>query len=468
MTTLRLSTSVVSSLFAAVLATSGCVDFITGNDSSDEVGDGDGDTTGDGDSGDGDPGDGDPSGSATIYQIQQGEIGEGMIVTVNGVVVTTPVKAEAGLVFVQEPTAGPYSGISLYMWSEVVMSTPLKPGDVVNLTGEYAEFHGMSQIIVRNPDDISIVGSATVPGPDMVTTAEIARDNPATEPWEGVRVRVVDAVIAAPNDGYGQYLLTGDALVGNAFVDPLPQVHVGGSYGSITGPIHYSYDEYKLQVASQADLVGYQGPSDPTDGTSIYDIQQGAVPEGTGVIIEGVIASSGFTWSNTQSASFFVQEPEGGPFSGIQVFVQDKTGMAIAAGDELTVAGTYVEYFGMSQITVPDSSGVTKLGSGPAPTPEVIADPASIATGGALAQDYQGVLVRVQNVTVIDDNPDAPMDFGEFVVTGNLRVDDMFFAFADWNKPAIGTQYASITGPLVYSFSNFKLEPRNAGDLVAN
>jgi predicted extracellular nuclease len=204
----------------------------------------------------------------------------------------------------------------------------------------------------------------------------------------------------------------------------------------------------------------------PQDAT-IPDIQQGNVPEGTFVTLTDVIATSGFTWSDTTDGSFFVQDPAGGPFSGIQVHVADNSGLQIAPGDPITLTGTYDEFFDMSQISVGDASAVTVGSSGPAPAPELV-DPAMIANDGALSEDYESVLVSVENVMVTDENPDAPMEFGEFVVTGDLRVDDEFFAIADWTKPAVGQSYASITGLLVYGFDNFKLEPRDAADLVQN
>ena len=116
-----LSLALSSSL---VLGSTACVGFINGDDGSDDetAGDGDGDTGEAEGDGDGD------SGDTTIFAIQQGEIGEGMIVTVAGVIVTSPVNAEEGLAFIEEPGGGEYSGISLYMWDEVVMTTPLLIG----------------------------------------------------------------------------------------------------------------------------------------------------------------------------------------------------------------------------------------------------------------------------------------------------------------------------------------------------
>jgi hypothetical protein len=477
MTTHRLRVSSSFVLLALALAGPACVGFIssdsgTTSDTGDTTGDGDGDpTTGDGD-GDGDPttgdGDGDPAGDTTIYEIQQGMIPEGTTVSVQGVIMTSPVDTEYGLAFVEEPGAGEYSGISLYLWDEVVMGVQLQPGDVVDLVGEYGEWNGASQLIIKDPADVAVVGSDALPGPDVVDVAAVARTNVDAEPWEGVRVRVNDVTVAQANDGFGQYLLVGDALVGHTYLDPLPEVVPGGTFASVTGELHYSFDEFKIMVNDGADLDGYMDPPPPMNDTPIYEIQQGMVPEGTPVLLENVIASSGLTWTDAADASFFVQEPGGGAFSGIEVHVGDIAGVQITPGDDLTIVGLYDEFYDMSQIEVAGAASITVNGSGPAPAPEIIADPASIATNGAAAEDWEGVLVRVENVTVTNENPDDPMEFGEFAVTGDLRVDDVFFAMADWTKPALDTVYASITGPLVYSFDNFKLEPRDNADLVAN
>jgi hypothetical protein len=119
-----------SGLLLLGLALSGpaCVGFIADDGATAS------ETAGDGDTGEGD-GDGDPAGDTTIYALQQGMVGDGMNVSVRGVVVTTPINAEDGLAFVEEPDGGQWSGISLYLWDEVVMSTALAPGDVVDITG---------------------------------------------------------------------------------------------------------------------------------------------------------------------------------------------------------------------------------------------------------------------------------------------------------------------------------------------
>jgi len=42
-------------------------------------------------------------------------------------------------------------------------------------------------------------------------------------------------------------------------------------------------------------------------------------------------------------------------------------------------------------------------------------------------------------------------------------VDDLFFV----STPTSGDAFASITGPLHYTYDDFKIEPRSAADLVA-
>lgn len=427
---------------------SGCVGFIN-DDGDDEVAE----TSGDGD------GDGDGGVENTIYEIQEGALAgtftDGTLVSLKGVVVTSPISVEGSLVFVEEPEAGPWSGISLYLWTEAAMGVTLQPGDVIDVVGEYTEFYENSQIVVKTAADVTVIGSDALPGPDVVPAAEVGQ-----EQWEAVRVRVQPAVIAEGNDGFGQYVLEGGIKIGNLFID-LPPAQAGASFESITGPVAYSFDEFKIAPIGPEDLVGYTAGPDPTEDTSIFAIQMGSVTEDSYLKLENVVVSTPVSYSGD---SFFVQEPEGGAYSGIQVFLADPAGLSVAPGDVVTLVGTYDEFYDMSQFEVASVAKVTTSSSGAAPTPELIADPATIATGGTMAEQWESVLVEVQNVTVTDDM----LEFGEFAVTGDLHIDDLFFAQGDWTIPSVGTGFASIVGPLYYNFENFKVGPRDAADLVAN
>ena len=88
--------------------------------------------------------------------------------------------------------------------------------------------------------------------------------------------------------------------------------------------------------------------------------------------------------------------------------------------------------------------------------------PDYIATGGPLAEALEAVLVRVETVVVTNTKPDCPHEFGEFMVTGKLRIDDM--GNLDY-EPDVGDELGHVTGPLNYAFGNFKLVPRNDDDI---
>ncbi|MCA9618039.1 MAG: hypothetical protein KC731_03395, partial [Myxococcales bacterium] len=207
----------------------------------------------------------------------------------------------------------------------------------------------------------------------------------------------------------------------------------------------------------------------PGESTTIFAIQDVTDPnhptEGTRVRVECIITAIG-------NNLVWCQDMAGGPYSGISVFVggpatYQGTDAPVMLGDRLLLDGDYAEYFDVSQLENPVFTFVA-AGSVPAP---VVLSSADIATGGSMAEAYEGVLVRVQNVAVTNVNPDDPSDFDEFEVTGGLRIDDLVVdgggtgGMLD-NTYALGASFSSITGVHHYSFSNFKLLPRTTADLV--
>ncbi|MCB9779970.1 MAG: amidohydrolase family protein [Alphaproteobacteria bacterium] len=174
--------------------------------------------------------------------------------------------------------------------------------------------------------------------------------------------------------------------------------------------------------------------------------------EGTIVTLQGMIVTA------VGSSGAWVQDPDLSEFAGIYVYSGGAPG--VSAGDEVTVTGTYEEYYDLSELTDP-SFEVTGSGS---ITPKTIADPCSVGTDGTAAEAHESMLLVVSDVTVSSSNPDSGGDYGEFEVGGCLRVDDTVYDFG--TQPAVDTTFRSITGVLYYSFENFKLEPRSAGDLV--
>ena len=164
------------------------------------------------------------------------------------------------------------------------------------------------------------------------------------------------------------------------------------------------------------------------------------------------------------------QDPAGGPCSGISVFSGSAAtygdGSPVEVGDSVQLQGDFTEFFDATQLTDPVFTLLSK-GSPPAPATVL---PQELASGPT-AEGWEGVLVRIANVSVTNQNPDAPSDFDEFEVTGGLRIDD---GAADASGTGgiidnifpVGTSFTEITGVHHYSFGAYKLLPRSADDLV--
>ena len=197
---------------------------------------------------------------------------------------------------------------------------------------------------------------------------------------------------------------------------------------------------------------------------NVYDLQDPSCPdhpvleqdEVLEVEVKGLVTTAVF------GDQFFAQEPTGGPYGGIAVYALGSKGTPfqdLVPGDIVTVTGNYKEFFDSTQIT---ASKVGKTGSTAAPTPDLVPDPALVATGGPWAEPYEGCLIAVDGAKIVHTQPDCPYDFGEFVVFGGLRVDDM--ALLDYT-PHLGDELGMLTGVLNYTWGNHKLEPRTIEDL---
>jgi len=179
-------------------------------------------------------------------------------------------------------------------------------------------------------------------------------------------------------------------------------------------------------------------------------------PEGTaGVYVElkGLVITASF------GDTFFAQDPRGGPYSGLTLFGRGLFQDEAVPGAIVTITGNYSEFFENTQMAL---TTLTVTGTMAVPAPYEALHPAHIQTNGPLAEMFEGVLVRTVVVATTHTQPDCPFDFGEFEVGGGLRIDDMGFKW----EARLGDRFASITGPLNFSFGNHKIEPRDASDVV--
>ena len=176
-------------------------------------------------------------------------------------------------------------------------------------------------------------------------------------------------------------------------------------------------------------------------------------PEGQAVTLSGLIVTS------IRTNGYSAQDPVLTEYGGIFIYTGDTP--SLSEGDEVEVSGSYTEYYGLSELT---DAETTVVASGSPLSPIKVASTCRIGTAGDLAEPLESMLVEVEDLVVSSSNPDGSSDYGEFEVDGCLRVDDGDYDFGD--QPAEGTEYDSITGVLSYGFSNSKLQPRAAEDLL--
>lgn len=238
-----------------------------------------------------------------------------------------------------------------------------------------------------------------------------------------------------------------------------------------------------VATACRNDDDGTTPPPDPTpngDDVAITKVQ-GDLEVGEIVNIRGVVVTAIDNFG-ARKGNIWVQEPTGGPLSGVMVYgVSLDTVAGLAVGDIVDVENAMKDEFALAADTsgrtttemVPPDGGeiiVKKVGQGDLPAPAQI-DAIEVAALDAATRDaewekWEGVYVTVNNLgvqsglrSISDDDP----TFVEFKATGGLRVDSSLAALPE--SVTIGACYGSVTGILDYFF-NYKLLPTTSDNLV--
>ena len=214
----------------------------------------------------------------------------------------------------------------------------------------------------------------------------------------------------------------------------------------------------------------------PTGGESIYTIKAGRLIDDTVVTVDGVITALRMNAEGRYSHMVLQLPSDNGNFAGVDnsglwVYLNNTDMESLRdtpppVGSWVSLTGQVNNFYDQWQIQHVERLDVLGQSAVPAPT---IVNPADIATGGSRAWGLEGTLVTVEGVEVTEVEPEAGPGDGqdgaltnEFVVTGNLRVDDYFYLRSP--APQVGDRFGSITGVLRYGNGNSKIEPRSADD----
>lgn len=187
---------------------------------------------------------------------------------------------------------------------------------------------------------------------------------------------------------------------------------------------------------------------------TIYEIQSGAIAEGDIVQVSGIVTTDSAE-SHYGAAAFLMQDGTG-PYTGIIVY---GSGINPARGDSVVVVGEVQEYY--TETEIGNTTVATIVSSGnPVPAAEVLTL-AQLDT--SVAEQWEGVLIQVQDVSYT-----GIISYGEWYVTDGtdtVKVDNSgLYTYV----PSAGDVFVSITGPLAYTYSEYKIAPRTDDDFVFN
>ena len=294
------------------------------------------------------------------------------------------------------------------------------------------------EVRAKITDDQGQVASATLyyngaSGLQQVPMTEVVTDTFAA------------TIPAQPDEELVQYWIRAEDANGNAlyFPDSL-----------MTGLVYMVLDDGIDEIADlQAHLAG----------SSIWDMER----------IEGMTVTGVVTSTLSDLGLTTIQDGTD-PYSGI--YLQASLGDSIEflhRGDQIRItAADVTEVFGVTHL----ENVEWELVQHAAPVPQALQVPIDSITGSAAyAEQYEAMLLEFNDVYIVDDSADAPSHFGEFFVNhdladaSGLRVDDYSTRIPyEFTTDSIAEDdfFDYVRGVLFYSFSNWKLLPRDFNDLA--
>ncbi len=226
------------------------------------------------------------------------------------------------------------------------------------------------------------------------------------------------------------------------------------------------------------------GPDAAGGFVTVQQIQNDAMPPGTAISVKGVVVTAIDNYG-TKTGDMWIEDPAGGPFSGVHVFGGPVATIAtLQLGDIVTITGGVKDEFALST----DTSGrtlteigagangmmITKTGTGTVPAPAVvdalmIGQLTTQAMRDAQWEMWEGVLITVNKVSAFNTPKcvgtactDATLQ--EFDITGQAVVESSLAAFPT-SGIALNTCLTSVTGVEDYFF-DYEILPRTTAELV--
>ncbi len=211
----------------------------------------------------------------SVASLWEPGVGNGTVVTLDRVIVTSPRTAAGDVFYVQAEGGGPQSGVRVTLQGAIVQFPPAV-GTPVSLTGPISYSQGRPVLALRDDDDGEDLGKPEEPTVD-----------PLSDEDQGFGLVVaVDVQVNSPVDAAGLADLSGSADLCADFV------HLQADWmalGSLTGIL-----DNDLCPRTTDDWFETT-PGTPWLNVSIADVVAGDLPEGTAVFLTGVSQSAPWT-----------------------------------------------------------------------------------------------------------------------------------------------------------------------------
>jgi hypothetical protein len=250
-----------------------------------------------------------------------------------------------------------------------------------------------------------------------------------------------------------------------------------------------------------ANAAGGSAPVDTTQGyffysvldrqLTIHDVQYTPFKNGTSGLIGAVVTIAGVVTAdssdlniNAPGTSPWYIQTGNAPWNGIWVYDARDILSPVHKGDSVSVTGTVQEYNdglagSVGRVTRIYDSLVTVISSGnpvPAPVMRTTAQ-LSASNGAATTEPYEGMLVRIDSITISNIAP-TYSDSTEYAINDGSS-GDVIVRSADgrsiysplrgdtlYGKTILhqGDKFGFIQGILYFSFNQYKLVPRTSSD----
>lgn len=275
-----------------------------------------------------------------------------------------------------------------------------------------------------------------------------------------LRTGYYDVTNSAFNAAYNPYMIVSDSSMGNlvkvAQIVTVPSSCVSAEFILSLKSTDPSTAPAPFEIGILLDSIAITSTTTPpTSIKKIYDIQFTTAPSGDSPEMGNVVTTrgviTGIVKNGPDKHAFFIQD-SAKAWNGLYIYERNDSTLSI--GDSVELTGTVAEFNGVTELTF--VSNITVLNTG-----NTLPTPVANTTMSANMEEWEGVLINVTNAQCVNTTG----GFGIWDIndgSGNLKADDDIFFYH--LTAVVGTNY-DVTGIGHYSFSDFKILPRDFNDI---